>query len=133
MHNPSSCTSRCPSAFLSVSLVPIVCTPPSVATPLRSSSVHPRVPSGSPGVLCLLSGAVFALVPAGQSPWLGPRGEGLALFRGVLCFSGSDGVCVGVSVRLPQARVAWLDGTPALSVAWRFSGPPAVVAATSVL
>ena len=35
MHNPSSCTSRFPSAFLSVSLVPIVWTPPSVAKHLR--------------------------------------------------------------------------------------------------
>ena len=49
MHNPSSCTSWCPSAVLSVSLVPIVCTAPSVAKPLWSSSVHPRVPYGSPG------------------------------------------------------------------------------------
>ena len=95
MHNPSSCTSRCPSAVLSVSLVPIVCTPPSVARPLRSSSVHLRVPHGSPGVLCLLGGAVFALVPAGQSPWLGPRGAGLAVFRVVLCF-GAPVVCMSV-------------------------------------
>ena len=47
--------------------------------------------------------------------------------------SGSGGVCVGASVQLPQARVAWLGGTPAFSVVWRFSGPPAVVAATSAL
>ena len=44
---------------------------------------------------------------------------------------GSGGVCVGASVRLPEARVAWLN--PALSVALRFSGLPVVVAATSVL
>ena len=87
MHNPSSCTSRCPSAFLSVSLVPIVCTPPSVASPLRPSSVHARVPYGSPRVLCLLGGAVFMHVLAGQSPWFGPRGAGLELFRVVPCFS----------------------------------------------
>ena len=85
MPNPSSCTSRCPSAFLSVPLVPIVCTPPSVAKPLRSSSVHPCVPYGSPGVLCLRGGAVFVLVSAGPSPWLRPRGAGLAVFRVVSC------------------------------------------------
>ena len=128
MHNPSSSTSRCPSAFLSVTLLLVVCTPPSAARPLRSSSVHLRVPYGNPGVLCLHGGAVFVLLPAGQSPWLGPRGAGLA----VLWWC-SGGVCVGASVRLPVARVSWLGGMPAISVAWRFSGPPAVVAATSVL
>ena len=46
---------------------------------------------------------------------------------------GSRGVCAGASVRLPEARAAWLGGTPAFSVAWRFSGPPAMVAANSVL
>ena len=66
MHNPSSCTSQCPSAVLSVSLVPIVCTPPSVAKHLRSSSAHPPVPYGSPGVLCLRGSAVFVLVSYGQ-------------------------------------------------------------------
>ena len=44
---------------------------------------------------------------------------------------GSGGVCVDASVRLPGTRVAWLG--PALSVAWRFSGIPVLVAATSVL
>ena len=105
MHNPSSCTSRCPSAVLSVSFVPIVCTPPSVARPLRSSSVHPRVPHRSPGVLCLLGGAVFVLVPAGQSPWLGPRGAGLAVFRVVPCLA-APVVCASV----PQCgcrRLGW--------------------------
>ena len=87
MHNLSSCTLRCPPVFLSVSLVPIVCTPPSLAKPLRSSLVHPRVPYGSPGVLCLLGVAVFVLLPAGQSPWLGPRGTGLAVFCVVPCFA----------------------------------------------
>ena len=65
-HNPSSGTSRCPSAVLSVSLVPIICTPPSVARPLQSSSVHPRGPHRSPKVLCLLGGVVLVLVSAGQ-------------------------------------------------------------------
>ena len=56
--------------------------------------------------------------------------------RCVMCralLRGSGGVCVGGSVRLPEARVVWLAGTPAFSVAWRFSGPQAVVATTSVL
>ena len=87
MHNPSSCTSRCPSSFLSVSLVPIVCTPPSVAKPLWSSFVHPRGPYGTPRVLCLRGGAVFVLVSAGKSPWLGLRGAGLAVFCAVPCFA----------------------------------------------
>ena len=95
MHNPSSCTLRCPSAFLSVSHVPMVCTPPSGAKPLRSSSVHPRVPYGSPAVLCLPGGAVFVLVSAGQLPWLGPRGAGLAVFRVVPCFA-APVVCASV-------------------------------------
>ena len=38
-------------------------------------------------MLCLLAGAVFALLPAGLSPWLGPRGAGLAEFRVVLCLA----------------------------------------------
>ena len=98
MHNPSSCTWRCPSAFLSVSLVPIVCTSLSVAKPLGlpSSSVHPRVPYGSPGVLCLCGGAVFALASAGQSPWLGLRGAGLAVFGAVPRFA-APVVCASVS------------------------------------
>ena len=37
-------------------------------------------------MLCLHGGAVFVLVPAGQSPWLGPRGAGLTVFRVVPCF-----------------------------------------------
>ena len=45
----------------------------------------------------------------------------------------SGGVCVGASVWLPEVRVVWLEGTRAFSVAWRFCGPPAVVAARSVL
>ena len=96
MHNLSSCTSRCPSAFLSVLLVPMVCTPSSVARSIRSSSVHPRVPHGSPGLLCFFAGAVFALVPAGQFPWRRPRGAGLAVSRVVLCFA-APVVCVLVS------------------------------------
>ena len=95
MHNLSCCTSWCPSAFLSVSLVSIVCTPPSVAKPLRSSSVQPRVLYRSSPVLCLRGGAVFVLVPAGQSPWLGPRGAGLAVFCVVLSFAATV-VCASV-------------------------------------
>ena len=48
-----------------------------------SSSVHPRVPYGSPGPLCLRGGAVFLLVSAGQLPWLGLRAAGLAVFCAV--------------------------------------------------
>ena len=104
MHNPSSCTSRCPSAFLSVYLVPIVGTPPSGAKPLRSSSLHPRVPYGSHGVLCLHDGAVFVLLGAGQSPWLGLRVAGLAVFRVVPCFAALV-VCASV----PQCG-CWRSG-----------------------
>ena len=46
---------------------------------------------------------------------------------------GSAGVCAGATVRLPEARVTCLGGTPALSVAWQFPGLPVVVAATRVL
>ena len=61
-------------------------------------------------MLCLLRGAVFVLVPAGQSPWLGPLGARLAVFRVVPCPRGSGGVCIATSVRLPEARVACLGG-----------------------
>ena len=66
-HNPSSGISQCPLAVLSASLVPIICTPPLVARPLRSPSVHPCAPHGSPRVLRLLGGAVLVLVFAGPS------------------------------------------------------------------
>ena len=62
MHNPSSGVSQCPSAVLSASLVPIICTPPWVARPLRSPLVHPRAPHGIPGALLWLVGAVLVLV-----------------------------------------------------------------------
>ena len=61
-HNSSSGISQCPSAVLSAALVPIICTSPSVARPLRSPLVHPRAPHGSPRVLRLLGGAVLLLV-----------------------------------------------------------------------
>ena len=126
MQNPSSCTSHCPSAFLSVSLVPIVGTTPSVAKPLRSSSVHPRVPDGSPGLLCLRGGVVVVHVPAGQSLWLGLSGVGLAVFCVVPCFA-APVVCASVH-QCSCWRPGWLG-----LVAWRFSGPPVVIAATSVV
>ena len=100
-HNPSSCTSRCPSAVLSASLVRIICTPPSVARPLQSFSMRPRVPHGSPGVLCLLSGALLVLVSAGQSPCLRPRCARPAVCRVVPCLAAPV-------VRLSEVRVAWL-------------------------
>ena len=64
MHNPSSGISRCPSAVLSASPVPFICTPPSVAKPRRSPLVYPRAPQGSPRVPFRLSGAVLVLVSA---------------------------------------------------------------------
>ena len=67
MHNPSYGILQGPSAVLSASLVPIICTPPSVARPLRSASVHPRAPHWSPRVLHLLGCAVLVLVFAGLS------------------------------------------------------------------
>ena len=78
-----------PSAVLSASLVPIICTPPSVARPLQSSSVDARVAHGSLGVLFLLDGALLVLVSAGQSPWLGPRGAGSVVCCVVPCFAAS--------------------------------------------
>ena len=113
MHNPSSCTSRCPSAFLSVSLVPTLCTPPSPARPLQSSSVHPRVPHGSAGVLCLLGGAVFVLVPTGQLPWLGGRGAGLAVCRVVPCLA-APVMCASV----PQCGCRRLGWPGLVAVLW---------------
>ena len=47
MHNPSSGISWCSVAVLRVSLVPLICTPPSVARPRRSPSVCPCTPHGS--------------------------------------------------------------------------------------
>ena len=61
-HNSSPGISQCPSAVLSVALVPIICTPPSVARPLQSPSAHPRAPHGSFRVLPWLGGAVLVLV-----------------------------------------------------------------------
>ena len=49
---PSSCTVKggIPSSrgYLPTYLVPIICTPPSVARPLQSPLVHPRAPNGTP-------------------------------------------------------------------------------------
>ena len=135
VHNPASCTSRYPSAFLWVSLVRVICTPPSVAKPLRFAvpfcaslcslwepwgavpawSCGVRAPVHWPAALAPSAGCPASCVPC------------LAVLRGPV------GVCVGASVRLPEVRVVWPGGTPAFSVAWRFSGPPAVIAATSVL
>ena len=95
MHNPSFCTSRCASALFEAWLVPIVCTPPLVVRPLRSSSMHPRVPYGGPGVLCLHDGAVFVIVPAGLSPLTRSEGVGLVVFRVVPCFA-APVVCASV-------------------------------------
>ena len=89
-----SCVSR---LMVSLSVV--------VARPLRFSSVHPPVPHWRPGVLCLLYGAVSVLVPAGQSPWLGTWGAGLAVCLVVSCLAGPV-VCASV----PQCgwrRLGW--------------------------
>ena len=120
MHNPSPGISQCPSAVLSASLVPTICTPPLVARPLPSSSVHFRAPSGSPRVLRLLSGAVHVLVSAG----LLVRPAGCLACRvpyhAVPC--GSGGVHVSASVRLPEIRMAWLAlrcrGVPYSAAGW---------------
>ena len=63
MHNPLSGISWCSVAVLPVSLVPLICTPPSVARPRRSPSVCPCAPHGSPRTLLQLGGAVLVLVP----------------------------------------------------------------------
>ena len=51
MHNPLSGISWGSVAVLPVSLVPLICTPPSVARPRRSPSVCPCAPHGSPRAL----------------------------------------------------------------------------------
>ena len=63
MHNPLSGISWCSVAVLPVSLVPLICTPPSVARPRQSPSVCPCAPHGSPRALLQLGGAVLVLVP----------------------------------------------------------------------
>ena len=62
MHNPLSGISWCSVAVLPVSLVPLICTPPSVARPRRSPSVCRCAPHGSPRALLQLDGAVHVLV-----------------------------------------------------------------------
>ena len=135
MDNPSSCTSRCPSAFLSVALVPIVCTPPSVAKTLRFAILFIASPcslwepwGALPAWWCGVRARVCWPVALAQS-----TGRQARCVPCCAVLRGSGGVCVGASVRLPEVRVVWLGGTPAFSVALRFSGPPAVVAAASVL
>ena len=63
MHNRLSGMSWCSVAVLPVLLVPLICTPPSVARPRRSPSVCPCAPHGSPRALLQLGGAVLVLVP----------------------------------------------------------------------
>ena len=63
MHNPFSGISWCPVAVLPVSLVPLICTLPSVAGLRRSPSVCPCAPHGSPRALLQLGGAVLVPVP----------------------------------------------------------------------
>ena len=108
---------------------------------LCQSYVHPRrwhgpfgplwcipvFPMAAPGCCACTMVRCSCLCPL---PWLHPRGAGLAVLRAVPC---TPAPVVCASVRLPEAGVAWLGGTPAFSVGWRFSGSPAVVAATSVL
>ena len=126
MHNPSSCTLRCPPAFLSVSLVPITSTSPSVAKPLQFAILFDAspVPYESSGVLCLFGGAAFALASAGQSPRLGSRGAGLAVFRAVARFA-APVVCASVS-QGGCRRSGWFDLVARQPLAWRggFLGPP---------
>ena len=126
MHNPSSCKSRCPSAFLSVSLVPIVCTPPSVAKPLRFAILFGACPCSiwePRGAMSAWGCGFCARVrwPVALNRFAG------CVARCVPCHAvlrGSGLGCVSVSGRLPEVRVVWLGGTPAFSVAWRFSEPP---------
>ena len=63
MHNPLSGISWCSVAVLPVSLVPLICTPLSVARPRRSPSPCPCAPHGSPRALLQLGCAVLVLVP----------------------------------------------------------------------
>ena len=135
MHSPASCTSRCPSAFLSVSPVPVLCTPPLVTKPLRfairfgASPCSLWQPRGAvPALWCGVRALVRWPAALARSPGFQTR---CVPCCAVLPVSG--GVCVGASVRLPEVRVVWFGGTPAFSVAWRISGHPAVIAATSVL
>ena len=67
--------------------------------------------------MCLHGGAVFVLVPAGQSPWLGPRRAWLAVFRVVSCFA-APVVCASV----PQCgcrRPGWPGLVARRPLAWR--------------
>ena len=88
----SSGISQCPSVVLSAALVAIIWTPPLVARPLRSPSVHPRVPHGSLRGLLLLGCAVLVLVSC--------------QLCAVSC--GFCGWCVGAVMRCPGVRVSWL-------------------------
>ena len=118
MHNPSSGTSRCPSSFLSVSFVPIVCTSV-VAKTVRFDILlgATPVPYGSPGVLCLRGGAVFVLLSAGQLPWFRLRGAGLAVFCAVSCFV-APVVCASMS-HGGCRRSGWFGLVARRPLAWR--------------
>ena len=91
---------------------------------LLSSSVHPRVPYGSPGLLCLRGGAVFVLASAGKLPWLGARDARLAVFGAVPC-SAAPLVCVSVSQGGCQWS-GWFGLVARRPLAWcvGFLGPP---------
>ena len=98
LHNPSSCTSRCPSAFLSVSLVLIVYISvggkaPSVHHPLRCIPVFPM---GAAGCCACVVVRCFSWRPLASCLWLGSRCAGLAVFRAVPRFAALV-VCAMVS------------------------------------
>ena len=109
-HNQSSCTSRCPSAVLSASLVPIVCAPPSGG---KAPSVLLDAPPCSPCEPRVAVPARWCRVCAcARRPVALARSLG-CLARRLPCRAvprGSGGVCVGASVWLPEARVAGLGG-----------------------
>ena len=121
-HNSSPGISQCHSAVLSAALVPIVCTPPSVARPLRSPQRIPVLLMGASGycprpvVQCSCSCFPACCVP----------------YRAVSC-----GFCawrVGAAVRCAEVRVAWFvlwcRGVPSSAAGWARRNTP-VFAGTS--
>ena len=110
MHTLSSCISRCPSALLSLSVVPIICTARRWQSPFDPLQCIPVSTMGAPGccacvvVRCLCSCPLASRL--GSIRGVRPR---CVPCRAVL--RGSGDVCVRAPVRLQEARVVWLGGT----------------------
>ena len=70
-------------------------------------------------MLCLFVGAVFMLASAGQLPWLGSWGAGLAVFRAVPCLA-APVLCASVS-QGGCRRSVWFRLVAGRPLAWRGS------------